>query len=259
MKDILYFFNVQERILKNAFLIHLIYAFFIPGKVIKLGTTINKINPKTLDYLVKEGKKPKTALYDVVAIFQRPNIMKIGLKFEEMEPIWELNYNTGCISPKDIVNNIFEKFSIHPAKTENCFKGQNIPEAFKIYLQKYDCPHLWKSGIGHHKLFSLGSKEISLSGINTDEIEKYNALLENVLKKYQTFAKILMRLLTKSTYSMSNSCESFILNYNYELDSIHIQYRNNDENKCIITLVNVTDFNPTNMDKIDVPLIRLTF
>lgn len=259
MKTILDFFSIQERILKNVLLIRLIYALFLPETTIKLSTTINKIEPNTSEYLAKEGKTPKTAIYDLNAIFQSPNVMKIGLKFEKLETNWKLTYNTGSTSIKNIVNDIFDNFSIHPAKTETCFKVQSMPETFKIYLQRYECAKLWKTGIGRYKLFSLERKDVSLNDINFDEIEKYNKMLEEVLKKYQTFAKILLKLVTKSTCSISNSYESFVLNYNYELHCIHIKYRNDVENKYFTSLVNVTDFNPTNMDKIDIPLSHLIF
>ena len=257
---LLSFFDIQERILKNHLLICLIYAIFLPDTIIDVGSTIHKVHPKTIELLKEQGRKPKATLHNLVLRFEKPCTLHVGLQFEDHEPNWEsFTYDTSVSSLKSIVSELFAHFMLHPAKTDRCFKTQAIPKGFEDYLEKYGCSRIWKLGVARHNLLRLENNYPSSSKLDSIEVDKYYQALENVLKKYQVFAKVLLRILKNPYYSLSNSAEKFHITYLYDSDSIHIEYENRTEDKVIIEVVKITDFNPKNIDNIAVPLIHLAF
>lgn len=227
------YFELREKIIKNYFLIHVLHAILTPEVVIELITT----------------SLPKVTT--LMAICTPDKILKIGIK-ENNDEHWTLEYDLSAFDIHDIAAELYSKHPIYSTDVDFVFSTRKMPKDFMIYLEQQACSAKWKYGFERKYETNKNMNHT----VDYTEIEKYKKNLSKTLKKYEVLSKVLLKLFEVGYYTCSNTGESFRISY-LENHKIRIQYNNFTQDYLTVRFIPAQELEPSNLDKIPIPLLHL--
>ena len=243
--DLQKFLDIQNKIIKNALLINLLQAKFYAESEVKIGYTIHNVDEATKHSLEQVGRFPKSMMYSVMAMFVSPFCVKIGLKFDDFPTLWEREYNLLRTPLSELVVEIYYTYKIHPAKVDKVFSARKIPKDFTIFLHQNASDNLWKCGFKRKDEKTKCESEV----IDEEVLNGYMLVLDNTLKKYRTFANILLELSKTGTYVRHTTCEIIQLSLSQN-NLISVWLENKVENNVNMMTIKVSEVVPSNSKKL---------
>ncbi|MBQ7667744.1 MAG: hypothetical protein IJS47_00240 [Clostridia bacterium] len=248
MQPVAYYLNTQSKIIKNILLAKLIASKKLEGKEVEIGWAFAPIEEETRKHIVNKKRKPKTVLYELIAIsFEDDGHIEVGLKYEDHPIIWKHNFKLFKII--EIIEELYDTYRFHPAKMLPIFKKRNVPESFIRYLGRTGDVNLFLCGVkreNEKKFFYNATEE------DTNEMER---IMNQELHKWRVVDSILMSLYKDLAFKFETEdhTKKFEFVYLASYKSVHVYYEDRVDDRHYQEVIPIQNFTPQELRTLEIP------
>ena len=244
MPTITEFTELRDLILKNALYNRILTSVSLKESTFPLASTLKILKEETKSELKKDVKRkrlPTYALYDIILSISK-DYFSVGIKYQDHPVIWEYT-KIVFRSYKNIVEFVYKKYSINPAKSDKIFS--DISEDVKVFLeQNAYSQNFWRMG------FSKKLTPKKQQPVNIAEIENYLKKLHKRNLEYRAFNTILIKVLKNKVFFNEGSYGSLLVQPSMYNTNYCMRFDSRYDWRTYNGIFPITAFSPSEWNKI---------